>query len=114
MYPKTARSAEKSHVSKIHYYFICKYLHITLMWNNHDITGLRSIYGTHNFSSNIILRNKLDTHKINPVFCQPVKGLEEQQNCEQCHELWAEVISKNCKRQARLCHSIPRPLHQVL
>lgn len=50
------------------------------------------------------------THKVHPVFRQPVEALEEEQECEKGHKTGAEVIPEDCEGKAGLGHCIPWPL----
>ena len=43
-----------------------------------------------------------------------MKTFDKQQQREQCHKTWAEVISKYCEGQASFCDRIPWTLDQML
>ena len=50
------------------------------------------------------------THKVHPVFSQPVEALEEEEEGEEGDEARAEVVPEDGEGQAGLRHSVPRPL----
>lgn len=50
------------------------------------------------------------THKVHPVFSQPVEALEEEEEGEKGNEARAEVVPEDGKGQAGLRHGVPRPL----
>jgi len=54
------------------------------------------------------------THKVHPVFGQPVEALEEEEEGEEGDEARAEVVPEDGEGQAGLRHSVPRPLQEVL
>lgn len=56
----------------------------------------------------------LITHKVHPVFSQPVEALEEEQECEEGDEARGEVVPEHSECQARLGHSVPGALNQML
>lgn len=56
----------------------------------------------------------LVTHKVHPVLSQPVKALEEEQESEEGDKARGEVVPEHSEGQARLGHSVPRALDEML
>lgn len=54
------------------------------------------------------------THKVHPVFCQPVKALEEEQEGEEGNKAGGEVVPEHSECQARLGHCVPGALDEML
>ncbi len=54
------------------------------------------------------------THKVHPVFSQPVKAFEEKQQSEKGHKARREIIPEDCKGQTGLGHRIPGAFNQML
>lgn len=54
------------------------------------------------------------TYKVHAVLGQPVEALEEEQQREERHEAWREVVPEHREGQAGLRHGVPRSLDQVL
>lgn len=59
-------------------------------------------------------RLSVTTHKVHPVFCQPVEALEEEQEGEEGDEAGGEVVPEHSERQARLGHRVPGALDEML
>lgn len=54
------------------------------------------------------------THKVHPVFSQPVEALKEEQEGEEGNEAGGEVIPEHSECQARLGHRVPGALDEML
>lgn len=54
------------------------------------------------------------THEVDAVLSQPVEALEKEQEGEEGDEARGEVVSEHSECQARLSHSIPGALDQML